>query len=454
VGEAPRVDTEHASGPEQERYDNRAYPAVHISAARREQARDAFDQLARRQHGKRHGWEELGPFTPNVPGPLNYTGRSTTTAGRVTALAIGPECDRHDCVLLVAAAGGGVWRTDNALDARTDWEPSNTGIPSNAIGSLIFDPTDATRRTLYAGTGEPNGSSDSEAGVGLYRSTNGGRSWSLVPGSLAVSNDRSIAAIAVDPRDARHLFIGTAVARHGSSSVNGGPQAYLELHCNEFFGDFKAICGDWEPLGGAAGDLTAGPASDKGTGYVVAIERAPNDSHTMWTATRRGRVFISRNADAAVAGVTFTRIDTPAQPRRFVSGISIDDTNPYHALISFSGYNAYTPTTPGHVFDVLFNPATGKAVWKDLSFDLGDQPITSVAYDPENGDVFASTDYGVLMLRKDGTSWSPAASGLPPVAVYGLTIDTDARLLYAATHGRGIWRLTLVDSDDVKTDNR
>src|SRR5262249_62312772 len=77
-------------------------------------------------------------------------------------------------------------------------------------------------RTLYAGTGEPNGSADSEAGVGLYKSINGGQSWSLVPGSLAVSKDRSIGAVAVDPRNARHLLIGTAVARHGSSSVNGG----------------------------------------------------------------------------------------------------------------------------------------------------------------------------------------------------------------------------------------
>lgn len=886
VGEAPRVDSQRVSGPEQERYDNRAYPASHISATRREQTRNDFDQVVRRGHGKRHGWEEIGPFTPNVPGEANYTGRPTTNSGRVTALAISSQCDRGDCVLLVGAAGGGVWRTDNALDARPDWDSSNDGIPSNAIGSLIFDPTDHMRRTLYAGTGEPNGSSDSEAGVGLYRSTNGGRSWSLVHGSVAVSKDRSIAAIAVDPRDSRHLFIGTAVARHGSASVNGGrftppgappigiyestnggasfalvfskaadpvnptsptgddffrggvskleadrtglrpgdrtriyaslfdyglyrstasgayeqvfasaggglvanslasrtefalapmgsklriyvgdagdgpadfyrvdnanvaaasltdgvnnlgwiklssstpgtpgfgsynycgeqcsydmpvaspkgqpdvvwiggqmqydeiftttppsngravqrstnagasftdmtndtqapplgmhpdqhaiafvpsnpniaflgsdggvvrtsgryvdasadcdgrglsgveladckawlssipsritslndglrtlqfqsisvdanspfrsllggtqdngtwaysgktkswfesvggdggqsgidvgntnirmhtyfgpqgdvnfrgndplgwnwwgdplnasgeaasfyvplindpkvagswfigmqhvwrtkdnggPQAFLELHCNEFFGDFTVSCGDWEPLGGAAGDLTTGPDSDKGTGYVVAVERAPSDSRTLWAATRRGRVFISRNADAAVASVAFTRIDTITQPRRFVSGISIDADNPNHALISFSGYNAYTPTTPGHVFDVLYNPATGKAVWKDLSFDLGDQPITCVAFDQDTGDVFASTDYGVLMLRKGANSWSPAAFGLPPVAVYGLTIDTDARLLYAATHGRGIWRLMLADTDDVKTDDR
>src|SRR5439155_18376307 len=89
-------------------------------------------------------------------------------------------------------------------------------------GSIIFDPTDSKGKTLYVGTGEPNGSSDSEAGVGLYKSTDGGASWALVPGSLSVAIDRSLAAIAVDPSNPNHLFIGTAVARHGSSSVNGG----------------------------------------------------------------------------------------------------------------------------------------------------------------------------------------------------------------------------------------
>ena len=252
-----------------------------------------------------------------------------------------------------------------------------------------------------------------------------------------------------DPKVAGTWFIG--LQHVWRTKDNGGKQAFLELHCNEFFGDFTVECGDWEPLGGAAGDLIAGPAADKGTGYVVATERADSDAKTLWAATRRGRVFVSKNADAAPASVTFKRIDTLAQPRRFVSGISIDPDNANHAWVSFSGYNAYTPATPGHVFEVTYNPGTGNAVWTDRSYNLGDQPITSVAFDSSTGDVFASTDYGVLMLPRGDSNWSPAAANLPPVAVYGLTIDTDARLLYAATHGRGIWRLRLEDSDELMT---
>ena len=44
--------------------------------------------------------------------------------------------------------------------------------------------------------------------------------------------------------------------------------------------------------------------------------------------------------------------------------IAVDPGNPYHAFVSFSGYNAYTPTTPGHVFDVTYDPASGTATWK------------------------------------------------------------------------------------------
>jgi hypothetical protein len=186
----------------------------------------------------------------------------------------------------------------------------------------------------------------------------------------------------------------------------------------------------------------------KGGSYVVATVRAPSDANTLWVATRRGRLFVSKNGNAANSAlVTFTRIDGPAQPRRFISGIAIDPTNSNHAYVSFSGYNAYTPGTPGHVFEVTYDPGSGTAVWTDVSYDLGDQPITGIAFDPESGDVFAATDFGVLMLASSSANWRPAATNLPPVAVYGLTMDADARVLYAATHGRGIWRLKLQDWD-------
>jgi hypothetical protein len=60
--------------------------------------------------------------------------------------------------------------------------------------------------------------------------------------------------------------------------------------------------------------------------------------------------------------------------------------------------------------------------------------------------VFVSTDFGVYRLVSGTLTWIPAADGLPMVNVNGLTLaatNNGSRLLYAATHGRGAYRLTL-----------
>jgi hypothetical protein len=891
----------------QEAYDNRAYPAAFIAAAEQLAAANAAKAIGELPSGKHSRWQELGPS--GVPASALVASESTGAtagtiySGRATAIALSPLCHANDCKIFIGAAGGGVWEAHNALASRPNWHPSGKGLPSNAIGSIVFDPNDPKGRTLYVGTGEPNGSGDSEAGVGLYKSTDFGKNWTLVPGSTAatapcasgvgtcsVAVGRSIGAVAVDPADPNHILIGTDVARHGSSSSNGGRftppdgakvglyestdggatfspalilpqdsvnpssatggdffrsgasniqlyrasgetqvyasffdyglfrrsqtrdgdsafhqifgsqgagsvglssifrtefslapngsklriyvgdggisatglqarfyrvddanvassslfsggsnvswtqlsnsangtpgfasfnyctgqcsydmpvysppgapnivyiggamqypeiggrsngravqrsedagvnftdmtidtqgvslhpdqhaiaatpldpnvvfiandgglwrlngsftnmssqcssrgltgnnlidctswlskvptiisslnrglgtlqyqslsvnaqdplndimggtqdngthaftseergngqddanwfvtifgdggqsgissfepnirfhtffdaqidmnfqgtnplgwnwvsdtffgtgaaagegrsfyipiiydpavagtiftglqhiwrtqddnggQAFLEAHCNEFFGDFSVPCGDWVAIGQNLSSVAFGNDKNPGaSGYIVATQRAPSDSGTLWAGLRRGRVFVASNADNPTpSSVTFYRIDTSSTPARFVSGIAIDPSNPNHAYISYSGYNAYATasgTATGHVFEVTYNPVSHTATWSNLDNNLGDQPITGIALDANTGDLFVSTDFGVNMLRRGDSQWATAAGSLPPVAVYGLTIDSNARVLYAATHGRGAWVLDL-----------
>jgi hypothetical protein len=166
----------------------------------------------------------------------------------------------------------------------------------------------------------------------------------------------------------------------------------------------------------------------------------------MWVGLRRGRVFVTSNADKPNANVAFNRIDTSAQPERFVSGIAVDPTDPNHAFISYSGYNAYataTGTATGHVFEVHFDPTGNTATWTNIDHNLGDEPITGIALDSVTNNLFVSTDFAVNVLAPNSATWVPAANGLPPVAVYGLTLDSVNRVLYAATHGRSAHRLSL-----------
>jgi hypothetical protein len=224
---------------------------------------------------------------------------------------------------------------------------------------------------------------------------------------------------------------------------------FFRQQCNEWFGVFAVVCGDWVPLGipGVNGRLTGTDyGSDRTGGFVVAVERTRSNSSTLWVATQAGRVFISSNADAEPpSAVVFTRLDTLAanDPNRFVSGINVDPANPNHAWISYSGFNATTPTTPGHVFEVTYIPGAGTAAWVDVSHDLGDLPVTDVIRDDVRGDLYASTDFGVFRLAAGTTDWVEAAPGMPNVEVAGLTFVPSARRLYAATHGLGAWILNL-----------
>ena len=249
-----------------------------------------------------------------------------------------------------------------------------------------------------------------------------------------------------DPVVSGSWFIGQQ--RIWRTQDSGGSQAFLERYCNEYTGDYShrpSPCGDWVPLG--AFTLTGSHfGTDKSGQYVVAVTRARGDTSTLWAGTRIGRLFISQNANAASASVSFTRIDSANTPTRFVSGIAVDPANPNHAFVSFSGYNAYAiaaGTATGHVFEVNYNPVTHIAAWTDRSYNIGDQPVTGIARDDIKGDLFISTDFGVARLPAGKTTWAPAGGSLPAVATYGLTIDSNARVLYAATHGRGAWKLDL-----------
>jgi hypothetical protein len=92
---------------------------------------------------------------------------------------------------------------------------------------------------------------------------------------------------------------------------------------------------------------------------------------------------------------------------------------------------------------VTRNPITNIATWTNISYNIADLPVTDLVRDDATGDLYASSDFGVMKLANASTTWVVAGSGLPTVEVPGLTISSSARVLYAATHGRSAWKLNL-----------
>lgn len=135
-------------------------------------------------------------------------GQTTTTSvpvsGRVTAIAVHPT---NANVVYVGTANGGIYRS---MDGGDSWTAIFDNAVSNAIGSLALAPSSPT--TLYVGTGEANLSADSYFGVGLYRIDNADVSPILVgpinPGGIFTY--RSISKILVHPTDPATIFVSTA----------------------------------------------------------------------------------------------------------------------------------------------------------------------------------------------------------------------------------------------------
>jgi hypothetical protein len=141
--------------------------------------------------------------------------------------------------------------------------------------------------------------------------------------------------------------------------------------------------------------------------------------------------------------VVWDRIDLSTTPGRYVSSIYVDPTDGNRAWISYSGYGVNTPATPGHIFEVVYNPATHTAVWTDSSHDFGDLPVNDLVRDDVTGDLYAGTDFGALRLAGGTTTWTNSAPGLPNVEVTSLEIVPASRILCSATHGLSTWRLNL-----------
>jgi hypothetical protein len=265
---------------------------------------------------------------------------------------------------------------------------------------------------------------------------------------------------------------------HVFRSTNQGrnPALTKEEHrkfCNVWYGlnfdndqqnDFAGFCDDWKPLGdpGPNGRLTgAAYGADRPGGFVADIERATSDGNTLWAATSTGRVFVSKNADNPDPTlVTFDRIDNDPTatntPPRYPTEIYIDPTDTNHAWITYSGFNAKTPGTPGHVFEVQYvpNASTFKILDGNQPRDaLGDIPATSIAVSLK-GTIYVGTDYGCIASKGNGL-WRECGDGLPNLVVADLLYIPGQKRLYAATHGQGVWSLDVkgIEDDDRGRDN-
>ena len=128
--------------------------------------------------------------------------------------------------------------------------------------------------------------------------------------------------------------------------------------------------------------------------------------------------------------------------------------------------DARRETTPGHVFDVLengtftnLNVESGTSAFPTPT-NSGDLPVADIVRDDQTHTLYVATDFGVLSGRHDGHAGWHVTEGMPRYEVTHLELQPSnrvatcvglrhcPRVLYAATHSQGIWRMRLSGRGD------
>ncbi len=406
------------------------------------------------------------PVPPELVNGLKWRLIGPFRGGRVVAVAGVPG---DPAAFYFGSVDGGIWKT---TDAGVVWTPIFDGQPVASIGALAVAPSDP--KTIYAGTGETDIRSDLSTGNGVYKSTDGGATWT----HIGMEDTRQVSRIVIDPRNPAIVYVGALGHAYGPNeergvykSVDGGTHwtRVLDLGSETGISDL-AMCssapqllfaGAWHahrppwstyaPIDGPGGGLyrseDAGktwsrldgnglPAGDWGR---VGVEVAPDGKRVYALIEAKGseakKSGLYRSDDG---GNTWALAN--ADPRLtsrawYFSRVSIDPQNP--DVIYIPNIALYRSEDGGKTISVL-RGAPGGDDYHQLWID------------PKNSaSMVLGTDQGTTISLNRGQTWSswynqPTAQlyhvttdNQFPYVVYGAQQDTGAAAVVSRTdHGQ------------------
>jgi photosystem II stability/assembly factor-like uncharacterized protein len=263
----------------------------------------------------------------------------TNISGRVTDVAVVAPKGRN-YTIYVASASGGVWKTENE---GTTWTPIFENMVTAAIGDIALAPSD--QNIVWVGTGEHNIFRSSQAGVGIFKSVDGGKTWA----NMGLADTNTIARIVVHPTNPDIVYVAagghewTKNADRGVyKTVDGGKTWDKVLFVNDETGAY---------------DLVMDPRSSD-TLYAALWQRTRkkwNDPRNDATSVGSG---IFKTTDG---GKTWTPADKGLPDARWRGRIGIDIclTKPDTLYALVDNYEISRQPTPQEITDSYGIPSSG-----------------------------------------------------------------------------------------------
>ncbi len=221
----------------------------------------------------------------------------------------------------------------------------------------------------------------------------------------------------------------------------------------------------WETIHGGNASLTSGDwyvtkniNMTKGTlgnrSFINQVKYSPKYQSVAMVGTNDANAWIGFNLGTGTeeqANWVDVTGDNTVLPLRPVLGIALDPSVPAVDVpvgyAGVGGFNANTPSTPGHVFQVTCTSNCGSFTWADKTGDLPDIPVDSIIVNPNiPQQVFAGTDWGVYFtddITVASPTWQRFENGLPHSMVWDMQIDRFSTTLSVWTRSRGAYAYAL-----------
>lgn len=366
------------------------------------------------------------------------------------ALAIAPS----NPAVVYAGNDGGIWRSG---DNGTTWVTKNTaGYSVTQFQSLALHPFD---RFFTIGGTQDNGTNClSPDGTTWTNCRGGDGGYALIdrnaPDTTTVTMyhtffNQSNSQIGFE-RALNTSFAWTFRGCSGTTSNNGmtcGDTVLFYAPMEQGPGNPNTIYfgtdrlyrstdqGDLMTLA-SQGPIVAGQA-------VSSIGISPQDDNVRIVGLRNGQVFATTTGAPVLANVTGANFP-PANPndptRKAIGRAVIDPNSPNTAYVTFSSYGL----PAGQQVFKTTNLNSTIPIWTASSNGLPSVPVAAFVIDPQNSSaLFAGTDIGMYQSTDGGANWAPLGTALPRVAVFDAEILNVHRILRIATHGRGLYEISI-----------
>jgi photosystem II stability/assembly factor-like uncharacterized protein len=340
------------------------------------------------------------------------------TTGRVAALAL----SRHQAdAYYAASASGGVWRS---TDGGQSWSALSDYLPTTALGAIALDPRDEA--IVYAGSGEANYAYHSLYGAGVYKSTDGGDSFQVLAANRFAGQAFSRLAVAPDGT------VWAAVSRAGGTAF-GFEGARQHRRRNAPMGLFRSANGGktWALIRRGLPNLPAADVDidprDPRRIFVTAGDVFGNDRNGVYLSTDAGNSF------REVLGVEGSSLG------RIALAIAPSDPDFVYAIASRPPGRETTGgfTPQGDVTLALFASTDGGQSWgaTDPGNFLGDQGVYDIAIAVAPDDPRTVILGGVQLLRSTDGGMTFANITPPHVDIHDLAFDAAGRLVSAGDGG-------------------